>query len=141
MVTITGTGFTGATSVGFNGATAQFRVDSDTQIRTRVPVDATTGPISVTTPEGTATSSTVFTVKPKINGFSPTSGAVGTQVTIVGSGFIGATRVGFHGTAATFTVVSTTRITATVPTGATTGPISVQTPGGKATSRSNFRVT
>ncbi len=78
---------------------------------------------------------------PTITGFSPTSGAVGTSVTIDGSGFTGATDVRFNGTSGSFSVESDTRITATVPAGATTGPISVVTPGGTATSASPFTVT
>jgi uncharacterized protein DUF4082/Big-like domain-containing protein/IPT/TIG domain-containing protein len=141
VVTITGTGFTGATTVSFNGTAAQFRVDSDVQIRAMVPAGATSGPITVSTPGGTATSSTSFKVRPKINGFSPTSGPVGTTVTIVGSGFTGAILVRFNTTSAVFTVVSSTKITATVPAGATTGRISVLTSGGSAFTPSSFTVT
>jgi len=62
IVTITGVGFTGATSVSFNGKAAKLTVNSDTQITATVPKGATTGPISVTTAVGTATSSD-FTVQ------------------------------------------------------------------------------
>jgi hypothetical protein len=61
-VTITGTGFTGATSVKFNSTAASFTVSSATQISTSVPKGATTGKVSVTTPAGAATSASNFTV-------------------------------------------------------------------------------
>jgi uncharacterized repeat protein (TIGR03803 family) len=59
----------------------------------------------------------------------PTAAAVGTPVTIYGTDLTGATSVSFNGTPATFTVVSATEISTTVPTGATTGTIEVVTPG------------
>ena len=78
---------------------------------------------------------------PTITSFAPASGVVGTSVTLTGSGFTGASAVSFNGAAATsFTVVSDTQITATVPTGASTGTIAVSTAGGTGTSTSSFTV-
>ena len=61
-VVITGTNFTGATSVTFNGTGALFTVNSNSQISATVPAGAGTGFISVTTAGGTAVSSNNFTV-------------------------------------------------------------------------------
>jgi len=63
-VTITGTGYTGTSAVKFNGRPASFDVNSDTEIVATVPKRTTTGPVSVTTPGGTGTSLTDFTVTP-----------------------------------------------------------------------------
>jgi RHS repeat-associated protein len=62
-------------------------------------------------------------------------------VTITGANFTGAATVKFKNKSASFTVNSSTQITATVPSGATTGKISVTTPAGTGTSSSNFTVT
>jgi hypothetical protein len=145
-VTITGTNLSGATSVTFNGVSASsFAVDSDGQIRAAVPSGASTGPIRVATPGGTATSSSSFAVDvpaPTISRFDPTSGPVGTSVTITGTNLSGATSVTFNGvSASSFAVDSETMITATVPESASTGPIRVATSGGSATSLTDFTVT
>src|SRR3989475_10710570 len=78
---------------------------------------------------------------PTITSFTPTSGPVGTLVTISGMNFTGATAVTFNGVKGDpFTVTSATAIQDTVPAGATTGPLSVTTAGGTATSTSSFTV-
>ena len=75
-----------------------------------------------------------------ITSFTPTKGDPLDTVVITGSGFSGATTVAFNGMNATFTVDSNTQITATVPAGATTGPISVTVSGNTVASGTNFVV-
>jgi len=69
-----------------------------------------------------------------------TSGKVGAAVKILGTDLTGATSVAFNGTAAVFKVVSSSLITTTVPTGATTGFVTVTTLSGTLTSNQKFRV-
>ncbi len=139
-VTITGTNFTGATYVRFNGANTTFTVVSATKITATVPSLGSTGTISVTTPSGTATSSATFTYLylPTITSFTPTSGKAGTMVTITGTNFTGATYVRFNGASTSFTVNSSTQITAKVPTKGSTGAISVTTSVGTGTSTGTY---
>ncbi|WP_229330873.1 gliding motility-associated C-terminal domain-containing protein [Flavobacterium ammonificans] len=86
-------------------------------------------------------SATVNSTPPTISSFTPTSGAIGSPVVITGTDFTGATTVSFNGTNATsFTVNSATQITARIPVGATTGAISVTTPGGTVTSTTNITI-
>ncbi|MEP7189466.1 MAG: carboxypeptidase regulatory-like domain-containing protein, partial [Roseiflexaceae bacterium] len=64
-VTITGSGFTGATNVKFGDFEASsFTIDSDTQIRAIVPTDAVSGNVTVVTGNGTAISAASFVVSP-----------------------------------------------------------------------------
>jgi hypothetical protein len=77
---------------------------------------------------------------PVISSFSPSGGTPGTLVTLTGTHFNDASEVTFNGVPATFTVVSATSITATVPANATTGRIEVTTPGGSGLSSENFTV-
>jgi uncharacterized protein (TIGR03437 family) len=69
-----------------------------------------------------------------------TSGTVGAPEMILGTNLTGATSVTFNGTAAEFTVVSSSEITTTVPAGATTGTVQVVTPGGALSSNVPFVV-
>lgn len=77
---------------------------------------------------------------PTVSSFSPSVGPVGTSVTILGTQFTLASAVKFNGVSASFTINSDTSITATVPAGATTGPISVTNPDGTGSSAQNFIV-
>ena len=80
-------------------------------------------------------------VVPTITSFTPTTGGIGTPVTITGTGFTGVFSVKFNGVSAGFTILTDTHLTATVPNGATTGLVSVTTASGTATSIAVFLVT
>src|SRR6185437_1815935 len=87
-----------------------------TTLNAQVPPGVTSGPITVTTTDGFATSSDTFFVQPKITNVSPIQAPIGATVTITGTSLTGATAVKFNGTSATtFHVDSDTQITATVP--------------------------
>jgi hypothetical protein len=144
-VTITGTALAlgdAAPIVRFNGVPVigSFTQNS-TSLTVRVPPGATTGPITIETSRGIATSATNFVIPaPFISSFSPSGARSGLTVTIDGGNFSGATAVLFNGVSAPFTLVSSTQITATIPDGATTGKIAVVTPNGSAASASDFVV-
>ncbi|HET6386077.1 MAG TPA: IPT/TIG domain-containing protein, partial [Armatimonadota bacterium] len=145
VVSLTGTGFSTVTSAAVNGVNASFQIHTDSSMNVTVPNSATTGPISVTNPGGTATSATNFTVlpvpAPTISSFSPTSGSVGTDVTIQGTGFATTTSVQFNGTSTTnFLAHNNDVMDVIVPVGASTGPITVINPAGSGTSASDFVV-
>jgi hypothetical protein len=137
QVVITGTNFTGATSVKFNGITATFVINSSTQITARVPAGSTMGRITVTTPAGTATSATNFLPAPIIAVVSPNKGLTGSRVAIRGLNLGSATKVTLGGHPVSFTVLNDTAINFFVP-GRAAGRVSVTTLGGTATSAINF---
>jgi hypothetical protein len=144
LVIITGTNFVSVTSVTFNGVESlNFFENSSTEIEVEVPVGATNGFITVTTPEGTATSTEIFTVlgPPTITSFSPIAGSVGSLVLIKGTHFNGVGSVTFNGVEATnFFENSDTELEVEVPVGATTGLLTVTTAEGTATSADVFTV-
>jgi hypothetical protein len=86
------------------------------------------------------------TTAPTISGLSAASGAIGSTITITGAGFFFANPSNLsikfwrNVSAVTYTIVSDTSITVTVPAGATTGRILITTPNGQAAS-STFTVT
>jgi uncharacterized repeat protein (TIGR01451 family) len=73
--------------------------------------------------------------------FSPASGMVGTGVTVTGANLDSTTNVTLNGTSVSYTITATNQLTAIVPAGATSGPITVKTLGGTATSSSSFTVS
>ncbi|WP_431952355.1 IPT/TIG domain-containing protein [Actinacidiphila sp. bgisy167] len=139
LVTLTGTGLTGATAVRFAGTPAtSFTVHSTAQITALTPPGTPGGAqVTVTGPDGTSNQVTfTYTTAevPAVTALAPTTGPAtgGTLVTLTGTGLTGATAVRFGATpAASFTVHSPTRITAAAPPGTPGGaPVTVTTPGG-----------
>jgi len=75
--------------------------------------------------------------------FTPNAGPVGTSVTIYGTGFSttpSQNTLTFNGVTGTVLTATATKLTTTVPSGATTGPLAVTTPSGSATSGTSFTV-
>lgn len=98
--------------------------------------DAVGNLLSITRSTNSPSGLTIFS-------FSPAQGSVGQTVTIQGQNFSAtpsSNTVKFNGTTTTVTAATTNQLTATVPTGATTGPISVTEGGSTATSSNNFTV-
>jgi uncharacterized protein (DUF2141 family) len=78
---------------------------------------------------------------PTITGFTPSSGPVGTTVTVTGTNLAGVTAASVNGTAGTLTgTPTTTSFTFTVGAGSSTGTIGVTTPGGSTSSSGSFTV-
>jgi YD repeat-containing protein len=153
VVTISGTGYSTTASqdtVSFNGTTATITSATVNQIIATVPTGATTGPIKVTSPAGTFTTATSFTVTtgtgvPTITSFTPAVATPGTALTITGTNFDtnpindklifnGPTQVQVQNP------VTSTTISTTMPSASASGHISINTPGGVGVSSQDLYV-
>ncbi|WP_083921230.1 choice-of-anchor Q domain-containing protein [Cytophaga aurantiaca] len=152
LLTITGTNLSGITQIKFQTAaavTTGFTNNTATSVTVEVPAGATSGKITVTNAGGTSALSTqTFTViipVPTIESLTPTSGSVGSSLTILGTSMSGITKIKFQGAAAVttgFTNNTESSVTVTVPVGATTGKITVTTAGGTSElSTQTFTIT
>jgi len=150
-ISIDGTGFSttpSSNSVKFNGVSATVVSATPSQLVVTVPAGATTGPISVIVGSSSATTPYSFTITsslapPTITSFSPTIAAVAAPVTISGTNFDTVTTndsVYFDGIGAPVTAATPTSLTALVPAYAASGPISISTWNGSATSTTDFYV-
>jgi uncharacterized protein (TIGR03437 family) len=83
----------------------------------------------------------VEALRPAVTTLKPTSGPVGTTVTIKGTNLAGATKVAFNGVTAPVAKDSASKIKVKVPVGATTGKIEIVTPKGQAQTATAFTVT
>jgi alpha-tubulin suppressor-like RCC1 family protein len=143
-VSITGTNLVGVTAVKFGTANAaSFTVNSPTSITAVSPAGTGAVHVTVTTEGGTSTGSSAdeFSYGPAVTRLEPEYGPPGggTSVTITGTHFTGTTAVKFGSTDATsFTVNSSTSITAVAPAGTGTVDVTVTTPEGTSlTSRAD----
>ena len=131
-------------SVTVGGAPSRVVSWSNALIDIQVPSRATTGNIVVTA-DGTPSNGGGFTFYPypAISGISPASGPVGTAVTLTGTGLLdgeGNGAVTLNGTPANIISQTSTSIQVNVPTGATTGPVSVRVNGDTVKSPTSFTV-
>ncbi len=141
QVGILGQGFTSKSVVEFGGTKATTtKLTGSTHILATVPTGALTGDVTVTTGSTVLSTTASYKITPTYKSFTPPSGPVGTVVTFNGTGLTQTTKVTIDKISATFTVVSDSEITATVPAGAATGKITVTTKGGSVTSSTNFTV-
>jgi hypothetical protein len=145
ILQINGTSFPGTTSVTVGGVAVQsFTINSANSITAIVSTGAT-GSVTVTKPGGSS-SLPGFTwfPAPTISTFTPTSGPVGTTVTITGTNFnaVPANNIVYFGAVkATVTSGNTTSLIVTVPVGATYYPITVVSNNLVAYSNQPFVVT
>ncbi|TVL91539.1 IPT/TIG domain-containing protein [Streptomyces sp. SAJ15] len=133
-VTLTGDHLSTATAVRFGSVPApSFTVVSDTRITAVAPPGVGTAQITVETTAGVSNGVRyAYLAAPVLVSVSPDRGpqSGGDSVTIAGTGLTWASAVRFGSASATFTVLSDTRLTAVVPPGSGTAPITVTTPGG-----------
>jgi uncharacterized repeat protein (TIGR03803 family) len=141
QVGILGQGFSAKSVVEFGGIKATtIKPAGSTYILATVPTGALTGDVTVTTGSTLLSTLASFKITPTYKSFAPPSGPVGTVVTFNGTGLTQTTKVTIDNVSASFTVVSDSEITATVPTGAATGKIVVTTKGGSVSSSTSFTV-
>jgi YD repeat-containing protein len=137
----------GASSVSFNGLSAQIAYWTTSGIGVSLPNGVSTGPVVVTACNasgswcGTSNSAN-FTVPtgPTILSLSPASGAIGSTITVSGQNFGTSGSVTFNGVTATPTSWGIDTIVTPVPAGASTGPIVVTT-GSTSSNGFNFTVS
>lgn len=147
-VTLTGTHFTGATSVEFGTTSVSFKVESETTIKTSAPSGTGIVDVRVTVPAGTSPPqpSDRFSYAPVVEAISPGSGPQtgGTEVLISGENMEGVSAVLFGSTNATsFKDHGATSVTAFAPAGVGTVDVRLTGPGGtsEAVSADQFTYT
>jgi hypothetical protein len=148
-VVINGTSMAGSNLVIFsNNVSVSPTLVTATSLHAVVPIGAVTGNVSVFNSAGSGTTAAIFKVLPKISSFTPGAAVGGSGATITVNGFnlkIGGTtpavKVGAVAVpTGSITSSSPTQLTFPLPTGATTGKISVTTADGTGTSGTDFIV-
>jgi hypothetical protein len=140
-VTVTGSSLLDATGASLGGLPAQILSSTSSNAVLRVPAITDSAPITLITPGGAFLTATSLILLPTVDTFTPVGAAPGAVVTLNGTGLSGTTAVRFGQLpAVTFTNVSPTAVTAVVPIGAFTGPITLTTGNGSYTSATSFVV-
>jgi len=152
LLTLQGSGFTGADLITFGGIQAlTFSIVKDTEITVTVPPGVPPGTVTILvhTPAGTSAAALTLEVlplpaKPVVTDFQPQAGGPGRRITLTGTGFGTVTGVRFGGVAADPATIQRgddTTFSVLVPAGARPGLISVDNPGGTGQSNGDFQAT
>ena len=144
LIVIRGVQLSNASAVIFNAdKQGIFSVVADTQIIVRVPVNAGSGPVKITTPLGTGVSIDDFLVLgtgPFITGVNPAIGQAGDSIIVEGVNFSNITDVFINDIASVFEVVADTQLRFTIPDDAVSGLIRLVAPTGEYTSNMTLEV-
>jgi IPT/TIG domain len=92
-------------------------------------------------PAASAQTTAIGSNVPAITGFTPASAITGSAITVEGSALAGVSEVKIGKLAASFTVISASKLEVIVPDGAKAGKIVVSAPGGSATTKAKFTPT
>jgi large repetitive protein len=138
LIVIRGVQFSNASEVVFSeDMQGVFSVVADTQIIVRVPADAGSGPVKITTPLGSGVSPGDFLVLgagPFITGLNPEQGQAGDNIIVEGVNLSGVTELFLNDDAADFEVVADTQLSFTIPDESTSGFLRLVTPTDEYTS-------
>jgi IPT/TIG domain len=154
IITLTGTQLSRTRRVSLAGVSARFSVINDDTVLVTVPLGAPGGTVSLTTPNGTNTTSVVYEVVgtplrqnagfppaslPSITSVYPASGSPATIVHIRGANLSSVVAVTFGGASAPFANVSPTEIGTVVPPQSGSGRLVIRTARG-TTAEASFNV-
>ena len=150
-VRIAGSGFSPVpqqNTATFNGVAAPVADATATELAVTVPFGATSGPIAVSAPDGTAATAEPFIVTadsgvPTISAFAPAIGVAGTPISITGANFdatLPNDRVALNVTPVDVVGGSPSMLSTSIPRSTLGGRLSVATPAGVATSAADLFV-
>lgn len=132
-------GGTNKPTLKFNGTSGTVTGATFGQLSAIVPATTETGPLTITTTNGSFTTTSNFFLPPLITSISTSNEVAGSKVTVRGTNLLGTTSVQFSGNESSFTDPTNNYVlVATVPTNTITGTIRVTTPGGFAESSNYF---
>jgi hypothetical protein len=140
-VTFAGLDFLGVTNVSFAGVPASFTVLSNSALVAQAPAGVLTGPVVLSNPGGSSTifSSLFFEGPPVITSLSTNAAGPGAAVVVKGTNFTALSFLSFGGVqASTVTIANNNQLTAVVPNGVVSGPVTVTNNAGTFTTAFDF---
>ena len=141
-ITIKGINFSAVSSVTFGSTAAVYIINDSTKLTVTIPADLSGANqiITVSAPTGSDTISYVVNYAPVVTSIDPEQASEGQLITVKGNRFTDASSVMLGTQSVDFTIVDENTITFTVPSGASSGKVTVTTPNGSGTSNSSLTI-